>query len=263
MKPLKIYVALIICLNLAFCASSQSKKAQDNERDPEYQYQKAEVSMKYGLMDEAIKYLNKALSLDPTYYRAFYLLGVVYYENQRFEEASSAFQSCLEVKPDYSDAHSGLASVYEEMGFLEKAEEEFKKAYAIDSNHDACLKLAEIYFKQDKMNLALDYTQEAIQKNDQSADAYNLEGVILNQKGDYAKAIASFSNALSINLNFVTARINLGITYINNQEPEKARTLLIETLPLTDNQLLKDRINQILEMIKKETRPDSDKELDE
>ena len=253
MKPLKIYVALIICLNLVFCASSQSKKAQDNERDPEYQYKKAEVSMKYGLMDEAIKYLNQALSLDPTYYQAYYLLGVALYKGQRFEEAASAFQSCLELKPDYSDAHSGLASVYEEMGLLEKAEEEFKEAYAIDSHHDACLNLAEIYFKQNELNLALDYVQKAIQKNNQSADSYNLEGVILNQQGDYAKAIASFNNALSINPNFVVARINLGVAYINNQEPEKARTLLTETLPLTDSQPLKDKINQFLEMIRKET----------
>lgn len=210
--------------------------------------------MKYRLMDEAIKYLNRALSLDPTYYQAYYLLGVVFYKGQRFEEAASAFQSCLEVKPGYSDAHSGLASVYEEMGLLDNAEEEFKEAYAIDSNHDACLNLAKIYFKQDKMNLALDYAQEAIQKNNRSADAYNLEGVILNQQGDYAKAITSFSNALSINLNFVVARINLSVAYINNQEPEKARTLLIETLPLTDSQPLKDKINQILGMIKKEIK---------
>jgi tetratricopeptide (TPR) repeat protein len=258
MKSDKIYAAIIICLHLAYCTSIQTKKAQDNERDPGYQVKKAEISMKYGLMNEAIKYLNQALSLDPTYYQAYYLLGVVFYRGQRFEEAASAFQSCLGVKPDYSDAHSGLASVYEEMGLLEKAEEEFKDAYAIGSSHDACLQLAEIYFKQDKMTLALDYAQEAILKNDQSADAYNLEGVILNQNGDYAKAIVSFSNALSINPNFVVARINLGVSYINHQEPKKARTLLKETLPLTDSQQLKDKINRLLEMIKKETKPDSD-----
>lgn len=251
MKSYKIYAAIILCLNLSFCTSIQTRKNQDSERDPSYQYKKAGVAMKYGLMDEAIKYLNQALSLDPTYYQAYYLLGVVFYKEQRYEEAVSAFQSCLELIPDHSDAHTGLASVYEEMGLLEKAEEEFKQAYAINPHHDACLKLAEIYFKQDKMNLALDYAQEAIQKNNQSADAYNLEGVILNQQGDFPQAIASFSNALSNKPNFVVARINLAVAYINNKEPEKAHTLLKETLPLTDNQILKERINQILDMIKK------------
>lgn len=254
MKPLKIHVTLIICLSLVFCASSQSKKAQDNERDPEYQYKKAEISMKYGLMDEAIKYLNQALSLDPTHYQAYYLLGMVFYKEQRFEEAASAFQSCLKLQPDYSEAHSGLASAYEAMDSLEKAEEELKTAYTIDSNHDTCLKLAEIYFKQDKMNLALDYVQEAIQKDNQSTAAYNLKGVILNQKGDYAEAITCFSNAVSIDPNFVVARINLGVAYINNQEPEKARTMLVDTLPLTDSQSLKDKINQFLETISKKTK---------
>jgi len=71
MKLGKILLLAALGLHFAFCASSQSKIARENENSPQYQYEKAVLAMKYDLIDEAIKYLNQALTLDPNHYQSY------------------------------------------------------------------------------------------------------------------------------------------------------------------------------------------------
>jgi tetratricopeptide (TPR) repeat protein len=189
--------------------------ARENEKSAQYQYEKAIVAMKYGLVEKSIKYLNQALSLDPNHYQSYNLLGLAYFKKQNFGESASAYQRFLELQPEVSEVHNRLGFVYQEMGFLDKAEEGYKKAYSIDSNYDASFNLAKLYFEQNKLELALDYVQNSILKNTRSSRAYNL-----------------------------------GIAYINNKEFNKARLLLDKILPLVQDQTLKDKINEYLNLIK-------------
>ena len=250
MKLEKILLLLALSLNLGFCASSQSKMARENEKSAQYQYEKAIVAMKYGLVEEGIKYLNQALSLDSNHYQSYNLLGLAYFKKQNFGKAASAYQRFLELQPEVSEVHNRLGFAYQEMGFLDKAEEAFKKAYSIDSNYDASFNLAKLYLEQNKLELALDYVQDSIQKNTRSSIAYNLQGVILTKIARLPEAIKSFQSALSIVPNDIITNVNLGVAYINNKEFNKARLLLAKILPLVQDQTLKDEINKYLNLIK-------------
>ncbi|UCC39739.1 MAG: tetratricopeptide repeat protein [Candidatus Aminicenantes bacterium] len=253
MKFEKILILLATSLFLTFCATSQSKvesKKVERENDPQYQYEKAIVAMNYGLVDEAIKYLNEALALDPTHYESYKLLGIAHFKKKNLLEAASAYKKCLELNPDLSEVHNDLGFIYQELDFLDKAEEEYKKAYAMDSNHNASFNLAKLYLGQDKLELALDYVQKSIQKNARASAVYNLQGVILNKMGRLLEAIMSFQSALKISPNEIIIRINLGIAYINNREFEKARILFENVLPHVKDQSLKDKINEYLKLIK-------------
>jgi len=97
----------------------------------------------------------------------------------------------------------------------------------------------------------LDYVQKSIQKDTRSSTAFNLRGVILNQLGQYSEAIESFQNALRLVQNDIITSVNLSVAYINNKEFDKARLLLEKILPLVQDQMLKDKINEYLEIIKK------------
>lgn len=250
MKAKKILMILTISLILAYCAPSQKKIARENEKNPQYQYEKAIVAMKYDLVDEAIKYLNRALSLDPNHYQSYNLLGLAYFKKKNLAEAASAYQKCLELQPDFSEAHNHLGYVYQEMGFLDKAEEEYKKAYTINNSYDASYNLAKLYFGQNKLELALDYAQKSIQKNSGSSIPYNLQGVILNKMDRYPEAIESFQNSLRIAPNEIITSVNLGIAHLNNREFDKARQLFEKILPFVQDQTLKDKINEYLKIIK-------------
>jgi len=236
-----------------FCATTESQKAKENENDPQYQYQKGVVALKYGLEDEAIKYLNQAIALDPQHFQSYKLLGLIYFQKKNFEQAAAAFQKCLEIKPDLVKVHNQLGRVYWEMGQAKKAEEEFKKAVVFDGNATASYNLAEIYFKQEKLELALDYIQKCLLKKEGWAKAYSLKGVILNKIGRFSEAIESFKKALQIS-NTETDKavygLNLSVAYINNKEYDKARSLLENLLPRVKDEKIKAKITEYLKMIR-------------
>lgn len=256
MKSNKILPILAISLFLANCMT-QSKRIQKKENDAQYEYEKAVVTMNYGLVDEAIKYLKQALSLNPSHHLSYYLLGLAYEKKQNLAEAEAATQKCLEIKPDFPNAHISLGGIYEEKGRSDKAEEEYKKAYAIDQSYNSCLHLALLYHGQDRLDLSLEYVQKAIQKDSRSVQAYNLQGVILNRLNRYPEAIQSFQNLLIIDPNHVVASINLAVAYINNKNFDKARELLEKTLPNVKDQKLKEKIQEYLEKLKELAKANS------
>lgn len=250
MKPDKFLLLLTIILCLTFCTTVQTKKDQENENNPQYQYEKAVIAMKYELLDEAIKYLNQVLALDPNHYESHNLLGLIHFKKQNFFQAASAYEKCLELRPNQPEVHNNLGFAYQELELLDKAEEEYKKGYSIDENFNASFSLAKIYFGQNKLELALNYVQKSIQKKSKSSAAYNLQGVILNKMGRPLEAIMSFQSALKIAPNDIIIGVNLGIAYINKREFDKARILLEKILPQVKDQTLKDKINEYLKLIK-------------
>ena len=110
--------------------------------------------------------------------------------------------------------------------------------------------LAKVYYEKEELEESLEYLRLALQKNDQSAPAFNLQGVILNKLGRYPEAILSFQNALRIDSSDLVAGVNLGVAYINNKEYDKARRLLTQIQTITKDQPLKDKIEKYLKAIK-------------
>lgn len=247
---LKISLLIGIFLSLAFCASTQSKKARDNEKDPQYQYEKAVIAMKYELVDAAVGYLNQALSLDPRHCPSYKLLGLVFFRKGDFAEAVSAYQRYVEFCPDSSEAHTNLGIVYQEMGSEGRAEEEYKMSFAIDENPNASFYLAKLYLGQNKLDLALEFIQKSIQKNSTRAGAFNLQGVILNQMGRYPEAIESFQDGQRLAPNDVIIGANLGMAYYNNRDFDNARSVFERALPRIQDESLKNKIQEYLKILK-------------
>jgi len=256
MKPGKFLPILILSVFTVSCASSQARIEKKRAKDLQDQYELALVAMKYSMPDEAIKYLNNAISIDPSYQPSYFLLGLAHSQKKNYTEAAAAFEKSLEMKPDDAEARIRLGDVYRQMGLSEKAEEEYKKAFALDETSIAGFNLAMLSYEQDKLDQALEYVQLLIQKGSPSVDMYNLQGVIFNKQRRYPEAIESFQSALKIDPNHAVAAINLAVAYINNNELNKARELLSRILPFVQDQELKDKILEFLKKIKKLSQGD-------
>jgi predicted Zn-dependent protease len=66
----------------------------------------------------------------------------------------------------------------------------------------------------------------------------------------YPEALASFERALKITPNDLYLSVNVGIAYINNNEPAKAREILERILPQVQDEALKAKIHEYLKSIK-------------
>jgi len=241
---------LALTLLVTGCATAPKKASKDPEKDPQVQYDKAVISVRYGLEDEALKYLNLALSLDPAHAPSLVLLGNVQFKKGNYGEAAAALQKYLELRPNDAQAHASLGLAYAQLGLSDKSEAEYRNSFAIDGNADAAFGLAKLYYEQNKLDAALEHIQKAIQKNTKSSAYYNLQGVIFNQMHRYADAMLSFRAALQLAPDDIYVTINLGIAYINIKEYAKARELFEKLLPKVEDEALKAKINEYLTLIK-------------
>lgn len=261
MKNKRFAFVLTIALAFASCASSQQRLAKEREKDPQYQYEKAVVCMQAGLVDEAFKYLNQALLLDPRHALALNLLGLAHMMKGNALEAVKAYEKCLQVNPSFSEGHNNLGTAYQELGSVDKAEEEYKKAFALDQNYNASYNLAKIYFLKKDMNTALDYVQKSLQKYSRSVIAWNLQGLIYDEQGKLDEALGSYQQGLKLAPAELNVSYNLGVTYFKKEDYAKSQEIvekilrtLAQTPPNAQNQDLKSKTNDLLKRIKEATK---------
>lgn len=247
----KTHVVLgIAVVGMISCVSAEKKLAMQREKDPQFQYEKAVVCLQYNVPDDAFKYLNQALALDPRHYLSYNLLGLAHMMKGHLPQAKQALLKCLELKPDFSEAHNNLGTVYQESNEAELAEAEFKKAVALDDNYNASYNLAKMYFQQNKFDAALENVQRSLRKYPKSVLALNLEGLIYDGLQKYETAIASFEQALKLVPNELNVSYNLAVAYYKTDNKIRAKDILDKILPQAKTEELRSKIQDLLNRLK-------------
>ncbi len=246
MSKIKLLALILALTTLAGCVSSGKKPAASQENDPKYQYEKGLISLRYGLTDEAVRYANQAISLDPEFAMAYNLLGTAYFNKRNFPESVSAYGKAAELDPKSAEIQTNLGLACVEAGETDRAEAALRTSFGIEDAALTAYYLGRLLFNLKRYEEALEYTRISLQKDSNSADSYNLKGVILNQLGRYKEAAGSFQGGLVLKPDDVGLQVNLGIAYINSQEPEKARPVLEKVLPQIKDAILKARIEEYL-----------------
>ncbi|MGD2245340.1 MAG: tetratricopeptide repeat protein [Candidatus Aminicenantes bacterium] len=250
---LKTALILMICLQLLFCATSQTKLEKAREKDPRYQYNMGLFYLNSSQLDLSINHLKKSLSLDPKNYLAFNALGLAYSLKGDLKEAVKYYTECIRLNPSLSEAHNNLGSVYQEMELYDKAEEEFLAA-SLDTQYSSrelpFYNLARLYVIQEKTQEALFQVQKALEMKPDFVLALNLRGKIYVQLDQLDRAIASFEEAKEMDPNDVNLNYNLAEAYFKNRQFQKAKQLFNAIyLKVTDPEM-KKRIEEYLAEIK-------------
>jgi tetratricopeptide (TPR) repeat protein len=167
-----------------------------------------------GQLEGAIKYLKKALTLDPNYADAHLNLGVVYDKQRRWEEAISEFKKSIEINAYCENCYYNLGIIYEKQGRMDEAISEYKKVIDTNPNHaNALYKLGEAYTEKGKFDEAISEQKKVLTIDRNFVEAYTNLGAFYGRKGMVDEAISEFKKALTINPNFAYAHNNLAIAY--------------------------------------------------
>lgn len=228
----------------------QKKKKTPDDKNPQAQYEMGVIALRYGLPDEAIKYGQQAIALDPKHFNGWNLLGNAYYAKGDFSQSAAAYEQAAAIKPDSADVQRGLGLAYMELKDTAKAEEALKKAFAAGGGYEAAYYLGKLCYTERRYEEALDYVLKAIQKNGKNAGAYNLKGVVLNQLGRYAEAAGSFQAGLVLVPDDVNLQINLGIALLNSGEATKARGVFEAVLPKIEQDSVRKKVEDYIKAIK-------------
>lgn len=231
-------------------AEAQKKKKLADEKDPRYQCEMGAIALRYGLPDEAIRYGKIAVALDPGHFDGWNLLGLAHSSKGDFAPAAEAFGNAAAIRPGAAPTQRNLGMSLAEIGETEKAEAALKKAFEIDGDAEAAFYLGKLCYNGRRYEEALAYALESIRKDGQSAKAYNLKGVSLNQLSRFAEAAGSFQAGLVLAPEDVGIRVNLGIAYLNSGEPSKALAVFEGVLPKIEQGALRTQVEDYIKTIK-------------
>jgi tetratricopeptide (TPR) repeat protein len=98
-------------------------------------YEKATRFHKRGRLQDAKRFYQEALRLDPRYVDALNNLGVIYIREKQYTAAQRSFEKAVQLKPGYVDAHYNLACLHAIQGEVTQSLAHLKKAVSL--NHSA------------------------------------------------------------------------------------------------------------------------------
>jgi len=181
-------------------------------------------------IDEALVLLQKSAE-KKAIPGAFYHLGLCHLEKGDLEQATSAFQKVIDLRPDTVQPRLLLTLTHLRNGRYEEAEREAKTALDIDGeNAFAHNMLGSAYLALNKGELAVEEFDRAIELDPTLVDAHIKKGNFSLVAGDEQKAEKEFSVAVKIAPDLLDSRIILAKYYIKTKKFIEAITTLEEGL---------------------------------
>ncbi len=90
-------------------------------------------------------------------------------------------------------------------------------------------------FKKGLLEQALSPLKKSIQLDHGSADAHNLMGIILRQKGDFEGAVSEFRMSMGLDDSNVHPRFNYALLLLENEKYAEAEKVLLKTLAMEEH----------------------------
>ena len=167
--------------------------------------------------------ITKAIQRDATKPLYFYNLGLVHQKLNQLHEAERSYRQALALKGDYVEALGNLGNVLREQGELDEACAAYRQALTIKPDHaEGHNNLGVVLKEQGKKNEASDAYRRAIALNPENAEAHCNLGVILFECERLDEAIARFDQAVSIKPHYAKARHHLGLAKLWKQDLDGA-----------------------------------------
>ncbi len=161
------------------------EKAKNEPDNFAAQMQAGDMYAQIGRYDEAVKFYEAGIKLNPADAQANLVIANSYFDSKQFEKAEKYYTKFLEINPKDVNARSDLATtlVEKQNPEYERAVKEFQTALEINPNHEPTLyNLAIAYSRQGKTEDAQKTIARLEQANPSSQLIDKLKQNIVKQK---------------------------------------------------------------------------------
>lgn len=153
-----------------------------------------------------------------------YNRGVRSLQKGRTAKAVAEFSKAIQFNPQYGEAFSRLAAIYESEGLLEQARDVYQDLLRVDPNsNEAECKLAGVYSRLGQWQDAIASFKRAIAKNPGCAEAYYGLAGIYNHQGLTRQAVQAYEKAVEYNAMLFEAHYALSVLYYIDGAFDSAR----------------------------------------
>ena len=167
--------------------------------DYEYMMIAGEALFEIGKLKDAAKWFVRLREKLPTYPKLLYFLARIDYILGDKESALKKIQEDIEVNGDYDDQLVLMAEIYLDQGKLIEAENLLKKAQKINpKSFNAILILADLSFKNNNYDLALDLYRKAMKLRETESILHKKIGDVYRQLGQGTLAIEAYKMYLEM-----------------------------------------------------------------
>ncbi|MBD3226192.1 MAG: tetratricopeptide repeat protein [Caldithrix sp.] len=211
-----------------------------NPNDYKPYYHLGKLNIKTEQYKAARKNLLKARELNPNYAPIHYELGNMYYNQQKFRNSIDHYKKATNLNNDNADYHLKLGDAYYRSQVYYSALNELKSALDLRPNDPIANFLYGItIYKQAVLEELVDAFLELLTSNGnvtqgQSDDKFDKSTGIdpVQRKQVYLDMAAAFTKAIQANPDFMEATFNLGLTYHEMQNYDKAEKYYKRTLQI-------------------------------
>ena len=201
------------------------------------------VALDYVLLGDypdADKWLTKMLERTPSDSDGWYLLGRTKYNENRFAEAISAFQGCLNLDSKNVKAKDNLGLSLAGLGRNVEAADAYQQAIAwqaelIAKNPGPYIDLASLLIDQNRLQEAVNYLLQAIQIAPHESRTHELLAKAYTRLEDFQKAQTELEKAIALSPESPNLHCMLAPVYRKQRLVEKAKGEFDRCAALTGN----------------------------
>lgn len=169
--------------------------------EPSYVGRLMNAYLQKGDLQNALIYSRRIAALLPSEPAYHNNLGAILYKTGKYEEAAYSFQKAIALKPEDAVYVQNMASAYNDLGKEGDALEllqEFDKAYPLHNSIHVHLLLADLYSKKADWENVVSSCKKAIILDNNSAEAYKLQGNAYYYLNQYNLAEESLRQTLTL-----------------------------------------------------------------
>jgi tetratricopeptide (TPR) repeat protein len=173
----------------------------------------------------AIQAYQDALHDDVSSWEASINLARSYDHADLNSKSIDMYKHCTKLRPNSPDPYVGIAHVYQQLGFLNKAVANYQKALSLEKRPELYLALADTYARQGDIVRAKEILQQA--KAVLPRADYDVRlGEIYRRQGDLSNACAAWEEALKSDPHRDDVRLQLALGYDHIGRPSDSDRLL-------------------------------------
>ena len=153
------------------------------------------------------------IALNPQARDAHLNLGILLYNQARYEEALEMARIAVEQRPDYSKTHDYLGAILNVLGRFEEAETHLRRAIALNPQEKyAHFNLGNTLCEQGRFEEALEAARVAVEQRPDFARAHTTLSIALTALGRFEEAEAHLRRAIALDPRTQNVHLNLGMT---------------------------------------------------
>ncbi len=182
------------------------------------------------------KVLIEGIRINNNYYPFYFLLGAIYFQQGKLEEAENFTKKCLALNSNIGEAYSNLASIKKSKGQYDEAEKAARKAIKLDPKSAiSYLNLGAILIELNQLKDALIYLNKSLELDKNTAETYLNIGIVLKGLNKPTEAEDFFRKSIKLSPNNSYSLCALGEFLINKGDLKDAKNILIESIKINKN----------------------------